>query len=42
MDPVELKYLRFELVSYWGTLGGGLQYFAAIPASEYKQLIIMY
>ena len=34
-QPIELQYLRFELVSYWG-VGGGLQYFAAIPASEHK------
>ena len=33
--PVEIKFLKFELVSFWGTgadNGGGLQYFAAIPA----------
>ena len=36
-DPVELQYLRFDLVSYWGFNGGGLQYFAPIPvASKYK------
>ena len=35
-EPMKLKYLKFELISYWGTLGGGLQYFAAIPASEHK------
>ena len=28
--PVEIQFIKFELVSYWG-LGGGLQYFAAIP-----------
>ena len=30
-EPVEFQFLKFELVSYWGTNGGGLQYFAAIP-----------
>ena len=28
-EAVEVLYLRFDLVSYWGN-GGGLQYFAAI------------
>ena len=32
-EPVQIKYLRFDLVSYWGPSGGGLQYFAAIPAT---------
>ena len=32
--PVEIKYLRFQLISYWGNFGGGLQYFAAIPATS--------
>ena len=32
-EPVELQYLRFDLVSYWGN-GGGLQYFAPIPATS--------
>ena len=35
-NPVEIKFLKFELVSFWGTgaeAGGGLQYFAAIPAT---------
>ena len=31
-EPVEVQYLRFDLVSYWGDVGGGLQYFAPIPA----------
>ena len=31
-EPAEIQFLRFELVSYWG-YGGGLQYFAAIPAT---------
>ena len=35
-QPVELKYLKFELISYWAR-GGGLQYFAPILAtSEYN------
>ena len=29
-EPVEIQFLKFELVSYWGTEGGGLQYFAPI------------
>jgi len=32
-QPVEIQFIRFELVSYWGANGGGLQYFAAIPAT---------
>ena len=32
--PVEIQYLKFELISYWGSNGGGLQYFAAIPATS--------
>ena len=31
--PVEIQFIKFELVSYWGR-GGGLQYFAAIPATS--------
>ena len=31
-ESVEVKFLKFELISYWGSLGGGLQYFAPIPA----------
>ena len=30
--PVKIKFLKFELVSFWGE-GGGLQYFAPIPAT---------
>lgn len=30
--PVEIQYLRFDLVSYWGN-AGGLQYFAPILAT---------
>ena len=33
-QPMEVQYLRFELVSYWGQYAGGLQYFAPIPASK--------
>lgn len=33
--PVEVQFLKFDLVSYWGN-GGGLQYFAAIPATSKK------
>ena len=32
--PVEIQFLKFELVSYWGVHGGGLQYFVAIPATS--------
>ena len=34
-NPVEVQFLKFELVSFWvaGVGGGGLQYFAAIPAT---------
>merc|ERR1712110_129076 len=35
--PIQIQYLRFELVSYWGTLGGGLQYFAPIPATTWTE-----
>ena len=34
VEPVEIQYIKFELVSYWGDYGGGLQYFAAIPATS--------
>ena len=30
VKPAEIQFLKFELVSYCGTEGGGLQYFAAI------------
>ena len=29
-ERVEVQYLKFDLVSFWGK-GGGLQYFAAVP-----------
>ena len=35
--PVEIQYLKFELISYWGSFGGGLQYFAAILATSKTQ-----
>ena len=28
-----IRFLKFDLVSYWGSSGGGLQYFAAIPVT---------
>ena len=31
-QPVAVKYLRFELLDYWGE-GGGLQYFYPIPVA---------
>ena len=33
-EPVEIQFIKFELVSFWGDWGGGLQYFAAIPATS--------
>ena len=38
-EPVEIQFLKFDLVSFWGTHGGGLQYFAAIPATS-KTMIL--
>ena len=35
-DPVEIQFLKFDLVSFWGPNGGALQYFAAIPAPSKK------
>ena len=35
-EPVEVQFLKFDLISYW-KYGGGLQYFAAIPASKQHQ-----
>merc|ERR1711971_947631 len=32
--PVEIQFIKFDLISYWGAGGGGLQYFAAIPATS--------
>ena len=31
--PYLLQFLKFDLISYWGNQGGGLQYFAPIPAT---------
>jgi len=34
-EPVEIQFLKFDLISFWGTAGGGgLQYFAAILATS--------
>ena len=33
-DPVEIQFLRFDLISYHGGAGGGLEYFAAIQVSK--------
>jgi len=33
-EPVEVQFIKFDLVSYWGKWGGGLQYFAAIPGKN--------
>ena len=30
-----LRFLRFQLLSFWGK-GGGLQHFSAVPAEMYK------
>jgi len=42
-NAVELQFIKFELVSFWGDHGGGLQYFAAIPATskEYGRTILI-
>ena len=32
-EAVDVQFLRFDLVSYWGNLGGGLDYFAVITVS---------
>ena len=34
--PVEIQFLKFDLVSFWGA-GGGLQYFAPILGTTSKQ-----
>ena len=34
-ELVEIQFIRFDLITYWG-FGGGLQYFAAIPAKSRK------
>ena len=33
-EPVKIRFIKFELLSYWGEHGGGLQYFAAILATS--------
>jgi len=33
-EPVEIQFLKFDLISYWGGSGGALQYFAAIPGTD--------
>ena len=36
-EPQLLQSLKFELISFWGDQGGGLKYFAPIPATgEHK------
>ena len=42
-EPVEIQFLKFELVSYWekrGARGGGLWYFAPILAPSKAPLTI--
>ena len=39
--PVEIQFIKFDLISYWGGGGGGLQYFAAIPATSKKHKFCM-
>ena len=39
--PVEIQFIKFDLISYWG-LGGALQFFAAIPAASKKPQFCMY
>ena len=33
-EPKLLQFLKFDLVSFWGSEGDGLQYFGAIPATS--------
>ena len=42
VKPVEIQFLKFELVSYWGSHGGGLQYLAAILAPSEQKVFIYY
>ena len=35
-EVVQLQLLKFDLDSFWGTLGGGLDFFAVITASGIK------
>ena len=41
-ELVEIQFLKFELVSYWGGWGGGLQYFAGIPDTSKQHPFILY
>merc|ERR550517_520627 len=40
-EAVEVQFLRFDLDSYWGDIGGGLDYFDVITVSELCQSIEM-
>ena len=40
-QPVEIQFIKFDLVSYWGSNGGALQYFAAILATSKKHQSIL-
>ena len=39
--PMEIQFIKFDLVSYWGNFGGGLQYFAPIPATRKGNLSVL-
>ena len=41
-EAVEVQFLRFDLVSYWGTVGGGLDYFSVITVSGNLCSILVY
>ena len=40
-EAVELQFLRFDLDSYWGDKGGGLDYFAVITVSGNLCLVLI-
>ena len=40
-EAVELQFLRFDLDSYWGDKGGGLNYFAVITVAGNPCLILI-
>jgi len=40
-EAVEVQFLRFDLVSYWGSFGGGLDYFEVVTVSDLCQSIEM-
>ena len=42
VKPVKIQFLKFELMSYWGSHGGGLQYLAAILAPSKQKVFIYY